>query len=60
MEVTIDHKIIYGILALTILLSLLGLGMLGRTVTPVSVAGEARLLRWDDWQLFKAERRYEA
>jgi len=42
------------------LLSLLGVGALGRPYTPVSVAGQARLLTWDDWQLLKAERQYNA
>ena len=41
-------------------LSLLGLGALGKPYTPVTAAGDIHLLTWDDWRLFKAERRYTA
>ena len=34
--------------------------MLGKPYTPVTAAGETRLLTWNDWQLFKAEQRYSA
>jgi hypothetical protein len=60
MEISIDRKTIYGILVLVALLSLLGLGALGKPITPVTTDGNARLLTWDDWQLFKAEREYVA
>jgi len=36
------------------------MGMLGKPYTPVTTAGETRLLTWNDWQLFKAEQRYSA
>jgi hypothetical protein len=60
MEISINRNTIYGILAFVALLSLLGLGMLGKPYTPVTPAGETRLLTWNDWQLFKAEQRYSA
>jgi hypothetical protein len=60
MEISINRNTLYGILVFMSLLSLLGLGALGRPYTPVSRAGDARLLTWDDWQLLKAERQYTA
>ena len=60
MEISINRNTIYGILAFVALLSLLGLGMLGKPYSPVTAAGETRLLTWNDWQLFKAEQRYTA
>jgi hypothetical protein len=36
------------------------MGMLGKPYSPVTPAGETRLLTWNDWQLFKAEQRYTA
>ena len=60
MEISINRNTIYGIFAFVALLSLLGLGMLGKPYTPVSAAGDTRLLTWNDWQLFKAEQRYTA
>ena len=60
MEISINRNTIYGIFACVTLLSLLGLGMLGKPYTPVSAAGDTRLLTWNDWQLFKAEQRYTA
>ncbi len=60
MEITIDRSTVYVLLVLGSLLSLLGLGVLGRPYTPVTASGDARLLTWDDWQLFKAEREYAA
>ena len=60
MEISINRNTIYGILVFVALLSLLGLGMLGKPYTPVSAAGDTRLLTWNDWQLFKAEQRYSA
>ena len=60
MEISINRNTIYGILAFVALLSLLGMGMLGKPYTPVTAAGETRLLTWNDWQLFKAEQRYSA
>ena len=60
MEISINRNTIYGILAFVALLSLLGMGMLGKPYTPVTPAGETRLLTWNDWQLIKAEQRYTA
>ena len=61
MEITINRNTVYGILAVVTVLAVLSLGALGKPVTPpASAAGETRLLTWNDWQLFKAERRYEA
>jgi len=60
MEISINRNTIYGIFAFVALLSLLGLGMLGKPYSPVTTAGETRLLTWNDWQLFKAEQRYSA
>ena len=60
MEISINRNTIYGILVFVALLSLLGLGMLGKPYTPVTADGETRLLTWTDWQLFKAEQRYSA
>jgi hypothetical protein len=59
MEITIGRSTIYGSLVCLALLSLLGLGALGKPYTPVTSAGDARLLTWDDWQLLKAERQYD-
>jgi hypothetical protein len=60
MEITIGRNTVYIVLVCLVLLSLLGLGALGKLYTPVSVAGDTRLLTWDDWQLLKAERQYDA
>ena len=60
MEITVDRNTVYGILVFLALLSLLGLGTLGKPYTPVTTAGDTRLLTWDDWQLLKAERQYTA
>jgi YD repeat-containing protein len=60
MEITINRNTLYGILVLVALLALLGLGAIGRPVTPVTADGNARLLTWNDWQILKAERRYNA
>jgi len=40
MEISINRNTIYGILACVALLSLLGLGMLGKPYTPLTAAGE--------------------
>jgi hypothetical protein len=45
-------------LALLIFVMVFGLAQIGRNVTPVDAAGNATLLGWSDWQLFKAERIY--
>jgi hypothetical protein len=58
MEISINRNALYGILVFISLLSLLGMGALGRPYTHVNSAGDARLLTWDDWQLLKAERQY--
>ena len=58
MEISINRNTIYGILVFVALLSLLGLGALGKPYTPVTATGDTRLLTWDDWQLVKAEQRY--
>ena len=60
MEITINRTTLSGILVFVAILSLLGLGALGKPYTPVTAAGDASLLPWDDWQLFKAEQRYTA
>ena len=60
MEITVNRNTIYGILVFVVILSLLGLGALGKPYTPVTADGDANLLTWDDWQLFKAEQRYTA
>ena len=58
MEITINRNTIYGILCFVALLSLLGLGALGKPYTPITATGDTRLLTWDDWQLFKAKQQY--
>ena len=58
MEITVDRNTVYGILVFLALLSFLGLGTLGKPYTPVTTAGDTRLLPWDDWQVLKAERQY--
>jgi len=60
MEITISRSTVYGSLVCLALLSMLGLGALGKLYTPVTSTGDARLLIWDDWQLIKAERQYDA
>lgn len=60
MEITIDRSTFYGLLAFLAVLVLLGLGALGKPVTPLTETDQARLLTWDDWRLHKAERRYQA
>jgi hypothetical protein len=60
MEISINRNTIYGFFAFVALLSMVGLGMLGKPYSPVTPAGETRLLTWSDWQLFKAEQRYTA
>jgi hypothetical protein len=60
MEITINRTTLSGILVFVAILSLLGLGALGKPYTPVTAAGDANLLTWDDWQLFKVEQRYTA
>ena len=60
MEITINRNTINGILVIMAILFLLGLGALGKPYTPITATGDASLLTWDDWQLFKAERRYTA
>jgi hypothetical protein len=42
--------------ALVVILVLLGI--LGKAVTPVSASGAPRLLTWNAWQFFKAEKLY--
>jgi len=60
MEITIGRSTVYGSLVCLALLSLVGLGALGKLYTPVNAMGDVRLLTWDDWQLLKAERQYGA
>ena len=60
MEITINRTTLSGILVFVAILSLFGLGALGKPYTPVTAAGDASLLTWDDWQLFKAEQLYTA
>jgi len=59
MELTIDRNTLYTALALILVLVLLGLATLGRSFTPVTSDGSARLLTWSDWQLSKAEHRFQ-
>ena len=58
MDITIDSKTLYATLALVGLLALMGLAALGKSFTPTDT-GEVRLLSWSDWQLAKAEQRFE-
>ncbi len=60
MEISIDRNTLYTTLFLVAVLALLGLAVLGRSYSPVNDAGEARVLSWSDWQLAKAEKRFEA
>ncbi len=60
MEITIDRNTLYTTLLLVAILAILGLAVLGRSYSPVNEAGEARVLSWSDWQLAKAEKRFEA
>ena len=58
MEITLDHRTLFVFLAFLSLLSSLGLAALGKPFTPETTTGQGRILTWDDWQFFKAERRY--
>ncbi len=60
MEITIDRNTLYTTLLLVAILAILGLAVLGRSYSPANEAGEARVLSWSDWQLAKAEKRFEA
>lgn len=60
MEITIDRHTIYATLALLVLLGLLGLAALGRSFSPAAETGATQILRWNDWQLTKAGRRFES
>ena len=59
MEISIDRNTLYTTLFLVAVLALLGLAVLGRSYSPVNEAGEARVLSWSDWQLAKAEKRFD-
>jgi hypothetical protein len=53
-EITIDRRVAYALLALLVVLVLLGLGALGRSYTP----DPARVIGWTDWKAVKVERQY--
>ncbi len=60
MEITIDRKTLYLVFAFLAILSLLVMGAIGKPLTPTTDSGQARILTWDDWQLLKAEKQYQA
>jgi len=59
MEITISRDTLYTTLVLLVLLVLLGLASLGKSFTPMAETGEVRILSWRDWQLTRAERRFQ-
>ncbi len=59
MEISISRNTLYSTFVLVGLLALLGLASLGKSFTPTAEAGEARVMTWSDWQLTKAERRFQ-
>ena len=44
--------------AIVTILALIGLAAIGSRVTPLTVDGSPKLLSWQDWRLFQAERAY--
>ncbi len=60
MEITIDRSTLYVTFAMLAILALLGLAALGRSFSPLSESAGTRVLTWNDWQLVKAQRRFES
>ncbi|MGB8213539.1 MAG: hypothetical protein WCE68_08275 [Anaerolineales bacterium] len=61
MEISVDRKLIhYGVVPFALAALLVLLAVIGHPYSPLTDAGQARLLTWDDWQWFKAEQQYAA
>ena len=45
---------------LVFIFGLVGIGMIGERVTPVTEQGSPKLISWQDWRLLQAERIYHA
>jgi hypothetical protein len=59
MEIEIDKRIFFAIIAVGVVLLLVLLGMLGKSVSPVDSSSSPRLLTWQGWKLLQAERQYQ-
>jgi hypothetical protein len=54
MEIELDRRLFYGLLALLVLLTLAGLAILGKPFTP----DPPRVIGWADWTALKTEEQY--
>ncbi|MBN1139355.1 MAG: hypothetical protein JXM73_22450 [Anaerolineae bacterium] len=54
MEIEIDRRLFYDLLALLVLLTIAGLALLGRPYTPTP----PRVIGWTDWTALKTEEQY--
>ncbi len=59
MEIEIDKRVFFALLAVGIVTLLVLLGLLGKSVSPVDNTGTTRLLTWQGWKLLQAERQYQ-
>ena len=60
MEIEIDKRVFYAIIAVVSIIALALLGVLGKSVSPVdNPTGTPRLLTWQGWKLLQAEREYQ-
>lgn len=60
MDVELLLSDLYITATIIVVAALVGFGVVGQRVTPVSENGEPRFLTWSDWRLLQAERQREA
>ena len=54
-----DRETWFALVLLVVVLIVVGLGILGRPVTPYTNTTQARVLTWSDWRFIQAEREYQ-